>query len=64
MEIPESVAKNVPNDFELTSSKKGHKRYRTRDIEKLLGQMTDAEDRRDAALRDVMRRIFEQFDNQ
>lgn len=64
MEIPEAVAKKVPNEYELTSSKKGHKRYRTREIEKLLNQMIDAEERRDAALRDVMRRIFAQFDAQ
>ncbi|ELU18588.1 hypothetical protein CAPTEDRAFT_139957, partial [Capitella teleta] len=62
MEIPEGVAKKVPNEYELTSSKKGHKRYRTREIERLLAQMVDAEERRDVALRDVMRRIFAQFD--
>ena len=64
MEIPEAVAKDVPHEYELTSSKKGWKRYRTREIERLLGQMVDAEERRDTALKDVMRRIFAQFDKQ
>ena len=62
MEIPEIVAKKVPDEYNLMSSKKGWKRYRTDEIEKLLSQMMDAEDRKDTALRDVMRRIFYSFD--
>ena len=62
MEIPESVARDVPDEFELKSQKKGYKRYWTEVIEELLNQMIAAEDQRDAALRDVMRRIFHKFD--
>lgn len=62
MEVPENVAKKVPDEYNLMSSKKGWKRYRTDEIEKMLSQMVDAEDRKDVALKDVMRRIFYSFD--
>lgn len=44
------------------SSKKGAKRYRTTDIEDKLVDLTDAEERKDAALKDTMRRLFYSFD--
>lgn len=44
------------------SSKKGAKRYRTTVIEDMLAELVDAEERKDAALKDVMRRIFHSFD--
>ncbi|XP_064652331.1 DNA mismatch repair protein Msh6-like [Lineus longissimus] len=62
IEVPDSVSKNVPHQYELKSQKKGYKRYWTDDIEDLFSVMTTAEDRRDVALRDVMRRIFYAFD--
>jgi DNA mismatch repair protein MSH6 len=62
IEVPDCVAKNVPHQYELKSQKKGYKRYWTDDIEDLLSMLTAAEDRRDCALRDVMRRIFYAFD--
>ncbi|KAJ8321862.1 hypothetical protein KUTeg_000333 [Tegillarca granosa] len=62
MEVPEASLKNVPNEYELHSSKKGWKRYRTKDIENLLAELVDAEDRKDAALKDTIRRIFQCFD--
>ncbi|NXN93064.1 MSH6 protein, partial [Rhinopomastus cyanomelas] len=63
MEIPESAAsRNLPEDYELKSSKKGYKRYWTKEIEKMLAAMVSAEERRDAALKDTMRRLFYNFD--
>ncbi|KAK2166249.1 hypothetical protein LSH36_40g05016 [Paralvinella palmiformis] len=61
MEVPDSV-RHVPDEYEVTSSKKGFKRYKTVEIERLFSKLTDAEDRRDVALKDVMRRIFYNFD--
>lgn len=63
MEIPEKVAKNVPDEYEVTSSKKGWKRYRTRQISRHLYEIMDAEERKDVALKDVMRRIYHSFDD-
>ncbi|XP_039423939.1 LOW QUALITY PROTEIN: DNA mismatch repair protein Msh6 [Corvus cornix cornix] len=63
MEIPESaVSRNLPEEYELRSSRKGYKRYWTKEIEKMLAAMVNAEERRDAALKDCMRRLFYNFD--
>uniref|UniRef100_A0A8C5MKP8 DNA mismatch repair protein n=2 Tax=Leptobrachium leishanense TaxID=445787 RepID=A0A8C5MKP8_9ANUR len=63
MEIPESVTeRNLPEEFELKSTKKGFKRYWTKYIENLFGDLVNAEERRDAALKDCMRRLFYNFD--
>lgn len=62
MEIPESAVKRVPNEYELKSSKKGWKRYWTNDVQEMLATLTEAEDRKDVAQRDCMRRIFQSFD--
>lgn len=62
MEVPEAALKHVPEEYELMSSKKGAKRYRTSTIEAILVDLTDAEEKKDAALKDIMRRIFHSFD--
>lgn len=62
IEVPESALKKVPDEYHLMSSKKGAKRYRTTDIEDQLVDLTDAEERKDAALKDTMRRLFYSFD--
>ncbi|XP_068865447.1 DNA mismatch repair protein Msh6 [Aphelocoma coerulescens] len=63
MEIPESaISRNLPEEYELRSSRKGYKRYWTKEIEKMLAAMVNAEERRDAALKDCMRRLFYNFD--
>jgi hypothetical protein len=63
LEIPESaLARSTPSEYELQSSKKGFKRYWSPEIVKLSEELTDAEDRRDACLKDTMRKVFHQFD--
>ncbi|RUS83473.1 hypothetical protein EGW08_008789 [Elysia chlorotica] len=62
IEVPESALKKIPHHYELMSSKKGAKRFHTTDIEDMLAELTDAEDRKDACLKDIMRRIFHNFD--
>lgn len=63
LEIPESVAeRHLSAEYELKSTKKGFRRYWTREIEKMLADMMNAEERRDAALKDCMRRLFYNFD--
>ncbi|XP_058658782.1 DNA mismatch repair protein Msh6 [Ammospiza caudacuta] len=63
MEIPESViSRSLPEEYELRSSRKGYKRYWTKEIERMLAAMVNAEERRDAALKDCMRRLFYNFD--
>ena len=62
MEIPESKCMKLSNDYELTSSKKGYKRYWTDEIKELFAQMVRAEDKREEALRQSMKFLFKNFD--
>ncbi|XP_006880966.1 PREDICTED: DNA mismatch repair protein Msh6 isoform X2 [Elephantulus edwardii] len=63
LEIPESfTTRNLPEEYELKSTKKGCKRYWTKTIEKKLANLINAEERRDVSLKDCMRRLFFNFD--
>ncbi|XP_021073444.1 DNA mismatch repair protein Msh6 [Mus pahari] len=63
LEIPENFAtRNLPEEYELKSTKKGCKRYWTKTIEKKLANLINAEERRDTSLKDCMRRLFYNFD--
>ncbi|XP_030011283.1 DNA mismatch repair protein Msh6 isoform X2 [Sphaeramia orbicularis] len=63
MEVPDSVSeRNIPDEYEVKSTKKGWKRYVTKESERLFSEMQGFEEKRDAALRDCMRRLFYNFD--
>lgn len=63
MEVPESVSeRNIPEEFEVKSTKKGWKRYVTKETERLFSELQGFEEKRDAALKDCMRRLFYNFD--
>jgi len=62
MEIPENKCKSLPDDFELTSSRKGYKRYQSSLLKSLVAELTDFETKRDQALRDTMKCLFKKFD--
>lgn len=67
IEVPEEVIKRqpggeMPAGYTLSSSKKGVRRYVTDDTRALVARMERAEETRERALKDVMRRIFAQFD--
>nr|QIC49977.1 DNA mismatch repair protein Msh6-like protein [Actinia equina] len=63
LEVPDSaLGKNTPDDYTLQSQRKGFRRYWTSEIEEHLADLMDAEDRRDVALKDTMRTIFQSFD--
>ncbi|PIK37037.1 DNA mismatch repair protein Msh6 [Apostichopus japonicus] len=63
LEVPEAaLSRKTPEEYELQSSKKGFKRYWTPVITDLLADLITAEDRRDVALKDSMRRVFHKFD--
>ncbi|CAH6778077.1 DNA mismatch repair protein Msh6 [Phodopus roborovskii] len=62
LEIPDNfVTRNLPEEYELKSTKKGCKRYWTKTIEKKLANLINAEERRDMSLKDCMRRLFYNF---
>lgn len=63
MEVPDSVSeRNVPEEYEVKSTKKGWKRYVTKETERLFTELQGFEEKRDAALKDCMRRLFYNFD--
>ncbi|XP_044284717.1 DNA mismatch repair protein Msh6 isoform X2 [Varanus komodoensis] len=63
MEISETaVPRDLPDEYVLKSSRKGYKRYWTKDIEKMLNDIVNAEERRDAAQKNCMKRLFYDFD--
>ncbi|XP_042298035.1 DNA mismatch repair protein Msh6 isoform X1 [Sceloporus undulatus] len=63
MEIAETaVPRDLPDEYVLKSSRKGYKRYWTKDIEQMLTDIVNAEDRRDAAQKACMKRLFYDFD--
>lgn len=63
LEVPDSVSeRSLPEEYEVRSTKKGWKRYSTKDVERLFSDLQSWEDKRDAALKDCMRRLFYNFD--
>uniref|UniRef100_A0A8C4PYB2 DNA mismatch repair protein n=1 Tax=Eptatretus burgeri TaxID=7764 RepID=A0A8C4PYB2_EPTBU len=64
LEVPDgALVDSVPNEYQLKTTKKGCKRYWTPEIERLLGKLTAAEDRRTALQNDCLRRLFSHFDS-
>lgn len=61
MEVPDSACKKVPSHYEVTSQRKGFKRYITEHTKSLLGRMMEAEDKQTLALKETMRKIFNKF---
>ncbi|XP_036027239.1 DNA mismatch repair protein Msh6 [Onychomys torridus] len=63
LEIPDNfTTRNLPEEYELKSTRKGCKRYWTKTIEKKLANLINAEERRDTSLKDCMKRLFCNFD--
>lgn len=63
MEVPDSVSeRSIPEEFEVRSTKKGWKRYSTKEIEHMFSELQGWEDKRDASLKDCMRKLFYNFD--
>ncbi|XP_055373333.1 probable DNA mismatch repair protein Msh6 [Condylostylus longicornis] len=63
LEIPDSHNHKVPKSYMLESQKKGFKRYHTNETKAFLKRMTQAEDKKNAVLKDLARRIYEKFTN-
>lgn len=62
LEVPEHAANKASDKYEIQSQRKGFKRFYTSDIKQMLARYIAAEEQRDAALLDIMRRIFASFD--
>ncbi|KAK3850554.1 hypothetical protein Pcinc_042750, partial [Petrolisthes cinctipes] len=62
LQVPDHACNKASLEHELVSQKKGYKRYWTTHIQTLLNTILNAEEQRNIALRDIARRIFNQFD--
>ncbi|XP_068597321.1 DNA mismatch repair protein Msh6 [Brachionichthys hirsutus] len=63
MEVPSGFSeKNIPEEYEVRSTKRGWKRYVTKESQRLFSELQGHEEKGDAALRDCMRRLFYNFD--
>lgn len=62
MEIPDEVADKLGSDYELTSKRKGFRRYRTPKLEELIDNLSKMEKQRDSLVDDSARRVFADFD--
>lgn len=62
LEIPKAAEKNIPREFYLVSKTKTVHRYYTPTIEKILPLLQDAKEKKEEALRNVLKETFLQFD--
>uniref|UniRef100_A0A914HRU2 DNA mismatch repair protein n=1 Tax=Globodera rostochiensis TaxID=31243 RepID=A0A914HRU2_GLORO len=62
MEIPESACHHLTDDFQLTSQRKGYKRYTTNNLQKLVDRLNDAEVNCATISAEVTRRVFADLD--
>ncbi|KAK6631688.1 hypothetical protein RUM43_013752 [Polyplax serrata] len=61
LEVPESQAKKADSNYEFTSCRKGFKRFVTSQTKSFLFRQKRAEEMKANILRDLSRRVFEQF---
>ncbi|XP_029829430.3 DNA mismatch repair protein Msh6 [Ixodes scapularis] len=62
IEVPESASRLAGAGYELQGQRKGFKRYWTSRVKELAAHLVSAEEAQEAAIKDIMRRIFESFD--
>ncbi|TMS36353.1 hypothetical protein L596_003539 [Steinernema carpocapsae] len=63
LEIPDSVAACLNDEYELKSQRKGFRRFTTSESELLFTSLLEAEDERDKIRLDLLRRVFADFDS-
>lgn len=62
IEVPESAARLADSSYALQGQRKGFRRYHTEEVKRLAADMASAEEAKEVAVKDIMRRIFENFD--
>ncbi|KAI6203306.1 DNA mismatch repair protein [Aphelenchoides besseyi] len=62
MEVPEDVAGGLSSTYIFTSKRKGFSRFRTKELEKLIEVLEEAEKQQSCLQDDFTRRVFEDFD--
>lgn len=65
LEVPDSFTGKLNGSmYVLQSQRKGYKRYYTSEVKDMVATLTEAEEKRDAALKDTTRGMFAEFDRQ
>lgn len=64
LEVPESACGKMPSSYELKSQRKGFKRYWNPEITDKMVELEAVEAKKEAAVKDCTRRVFEKFDEQ
>ena len=64
LEVASGSARKAGSDYELQSQRKGYQRFHTPTTKELYSRQVNAEEQRDAAIKDITRRVFAQFDKQ
>ncbi|KAI6178658.1 MutS domain III family protein [Aphelenchoides besseyi] len=62
LEVPEDVAEGLDKTYVFTSKRKGYSRFRTKELEKLIEALEEAEKQQNCLQDDFTRRVFEDFD--
>lgn len=61
IEVPEDMAKKIPDSYINTSNAKGKKRYQTDELRDMINDLEDAEDIFKDALIPFLRTMFKKF---
>ncbi|XP_047334362.1 DNA mismatch repair protein MSH6-like [Impatiens glandulifera] len=61
LEVPESLSKSIPRNYELQSSKKGFFRYWNPTIKELMIELTHAESDKETKLKSILQRLVRRF---
>ncbi|XP_028797259.1 DNA mismatch repair protein MSH6 [Neltuma alba] len=61
LEVPESLCKNIPQNYEMRSSRKGFFRYWNPDIKRLMGELSQAEQEKESSLKSILQRLVCRF---
>ncbi|VDL90776.1 unnamed protein product, partial [Schistocephalus solidus] len=61
IEVPDTHTRNVPDHWEVTSQRKGYRRYRSPEVVRLFAKLVTAEDAKEESMQGIMRRLFASF---
>ncbi|MCD7449438.1 DNA mismatch repair protein msh6 [Datura stramonium] len=61
LEVPESLCRSIPKEYELQSSKKGYFRYWNPVLKKLIGELSQADSEKESKLKSILQRLIGRF---
>ncbi|XP_052202535.1 DNA mismatch repair protein MSH6 [Diospyros lotus] len=61
LEVPDSLSRQIPKNYELRSSRKGFFRYWTPKIKTMMGELSQAESEKESKLKNILQRLVGHF---